>query len=425
MQPAVADRPLLARADWRVQAPDVVLLRRFGYVRAVGGVTWTLIVVLLLWRLGATALPLALGVPVLVVVTAVYFARSLRYPRAMVTVSLVADAIVLASAIAFFGGTGSGLVLLYAIVVVSAGLLLGPASAAWFTLLCLLLGLGQLGLEQLGLTPELLHRPGLGDRLAVLAASSAGLVSVGYLSATYASRLHELIADAGFEAARARDRGQRRRRYVEQAGEEASRRLDELGGLATSLASGELEPARQAELAGRLRSRLAELDTAVAELGDAAALDLLREARPEPVALDEVVDDARRALAGRLAGHVVTVDVPSITVVGDARAARRAVFTLLENVAAHTPAGTRAHVAARRSGGHGVLAVTDDGPGVPPEEAERLFEPDGEGAVGLPLVRELCEAMGAEVHHEPAAHGGARFVLTFRLAPGSGRGDEG
>lgn len=425
MQPAVADQPLLARADWRVQAPDAVLLRRFGYVRAVGGVAWTLVVALLVWRLGATALPLALGVPVLVVVTAVYFARSLRYPRTMVTVSLVADAVVLASAIAFFGGTGAGLVLLYAIVVVSAGLLLGPGSAAWFTLLCLLLGLGQLGLEQLGLTPELLHRHDLGDRLAVLAASSAGLVSVGYLSATYASRLHELIAEAGLEARRARDRGQRRRRYVEQTSGEASRRLAELGALAEALVSGEADPARQAERAARLRRGLAELDTAVAELGDAAALDLLREARPEPVALDEVVAEARAALSERLDGHVVTVDVPAITVVGDERGTRRAVHNLLENVAEHTPEGTRAHIAARRSGGHGVLAVTDDGPGVPEARAERLFEPDGEGTLGLPLVRELCEAMGAEVHHETSASGGARFVLTFRLAPGGGKGASG
>ncbi len=415
-------------ADWRLQAPDAVLLRRFGYVRAVGAVAWTVLVVLLVAQYGTRALPLALGVPVLLIVTAIYFARSLRYPRTMVTVSLVADAIVLFSAIAFFGGTGSGLILVYAIVVVSAGLLLGPASAAGFTLVCLLLGFAQLGLEQLGLTPAVLHRPALLDRLLILAASGAGLVSVGYLSATYASRLHELIADAGLEAARVRDRGWRRSRYVDQAGAAVRDQLGELEGLASELERGDVDASRRGELAAQLRIGVGELEASVSELADVAALGGLRDARPQPVRLPPVVDDCRRALAERLADHVVTVDVPELRVVGDPRAARRVTYNLLENAADHTPPGTRVHIAARTGAGQGVLVVTDDGPGVPADHEATLFDPPDERepeTVGLPLVRELCEEMGARVHHERPPGGGARFVVSFRLAPAAApSGDE-
>jgi two-component system, OmpR family, sensor kinase len=68
-----------------------------------------------------------------------------------------------------------------------------------------------------------------------------------------------------------------------------------------------------------------------------------------------------------------------------------------------------------------VLVVTDDGPGVPAPAAGRLFDPPDEGGVprvGLPLVRELCESMGAQVRYEPAPTGGARFLVSFKLAPG-------
>ncbi|MDP9406231.1 MAG: hypothetical protein M3O86_06470, partial [Actinomycetota bacterium] len=180
--------------------PDNVLLRRFGLVRAVGGAAYVVAVAVLFAIFGARVWPLAIGVPVLAVVTTAYFNESARYPRAAVVASLAADALVLGGAVAFVGGTGSGLVLLYAIVVVSAGILLGPAAAAGFTALTVGLGLSQLLAEQLGHPPALLHRPDLGERLPILAVSLAGLVSVGYLSATYASRLHELVAEAGEQA---------------------------------------------------------------------------------------------------------------------------------------------------------------------------------------------------------------------------------
>src|SRR5688500_14702926 len=167
--------------------PDGVVLRRFGLVRAVGGAAYFVAVIVQFSIFGTRMWPLALGVPVLAVVTTWFFVRSTRYPRTAIVVSLAADALVLGGAIAFLGGTGSGLVMLYAIVVVSAGILLGPTAAAAFTLLTIVLACLQLLVEELGYPPVLLHRPDLDDRLPIFWVSLAGLLSVGYLSATYAS----------------------------------------------------------------------------------------------------------------------------------------------------------------------------------------------------------------------------------------------
>lgn len=49
-----------------------------------------------------------------------------------------------------------------------------------------------------------------------------------------------------------------------------------------------------------------------------------------------------------------------------------------------------------------------------------MFDAEGSGPrVGLPLVRELSEGMGASVRAETPRAGGARFLLAFRLAPGT------
>nr|MBA3373153.1 sensor histidine kinase [Euzebyaceae bacterium] len=90
-----------------------------------------------------------------------------------------------------------------------------------------------------------------------------------------------------------------------------------------------------------------------------------------------------------------------------------------------------------QTAGHGVLVVSDNGPGVPESARERLFDPPaatpwaaspwavarqasqpgGARRVGLPLVGELCTAMGARIRQETPAAGGARFLVAFRLAP--------
>lgn len=430
----------------RLPVPDEVLLRRFGLVRAAGGAAYFVGVAVLLGIFGSEAWPLALGIPVLAVVTTVYYKRSHTHPRASVAGSLVADALVLGAGVAFLGGSGSGLLMLYGIVVVSAGILLGPVGAYSFTAFTVLLGTAQLGLEELGVEPALLHRPELGERVPILLVSLGGLASIGYLSAIYASRLHELVALAGEQAASVEERSRRRRSFARQASLDVRGPLTRLEQIAAALEGG-VDDADGAGLAGRLRREITTLDGEIGQLADVGVLDLA-EVKLEPVLLRGVVDDCLRVLGERLAAHELVVDVGDVKVLADRRAVRRVVVNLLDNVAEHTPPGTRVWITTGGDAGHGVLVVSDDGPGVDPEAARTLFDPpsqpetqpaDPEAAqtaadrevgqkptghdgrrrsVGLPLVAELCTAMGARIRYEPAdAPGGARFLVSFRLAP--------
>jgi two-component system sensor histidine kinase PilS (NtrC family) len=79
-------------------------------------------------------------------------------------------------------------------------------------------------------------------------------------------------------------------------------------------------------------------------------------------------------------------------------------------------------VEARREGSGVLVAVSDDGPGVPPDQRERIFEPfitDKEkgAGLGLAIVRKVAEAHGGWVEVGEASHGpfgnGAEFRLYF------------
>jgi two-component system, OmpR family, sensor kinase len=407
---------------WRLHTPDEILLRRFGWVRAVGGGAYIVAVLVLLGIYGWQVWPLALGAPVLAVVTVAYFVKSAHYPRLAVLSSLVADALVLGGAIAFIGGTGSGLVLIYAIVVVSGGILLGPGAAAGFTVFTSFLGVLQLVMEEMALAPVLLHREDLADRWPILLISLAGLASVGYLTASYASRLHDLIAEAGAEFEAVRRRSRRRRSFVAKAVVHVGPPLAEVEAVAEALTTDwdQLGEHARSRMAGRLRMATSQLDGEISQLADLGVMDAIAETRPQPVLLRRVSEDCLVAMGSRLEGHTVELDVPPLKVVGDRRGARRVVYNLLENVAEHTPPGTTVRITALTTAGQGVLVVEDDGPGIPADEVRRLFAPpdaSGSARVGLPLVRELCDAMGAVIRYEPSPSGGARFLVGFRLAP--------
>lgn len=404
----------------RVYTPDETLLRRFGIVRAVGGGAYIVGVVVLTVIFGGDTWPLLIGVPVLLVVTIVYFQRSLRYPRASVWLSLAADSVVLGTAAAFVGGSGAGTAALYVIPIVSAGLILGPAAAAGFTGTALSLAWLQLLVEESLFVPRHLHREALDERVVILLIMSTVLLSVGFLTISYAGRLQDEIAMAGEEAEEVRRRTRRRRSFVQHASVRVQPSLRWVETVADRLDEGPIDDDTRRSLAAQLRMRTTQLESEIGQLADVGELDPSDDVRPEPVLLSRVVSDCLHEIGDVLDGHQVHVDMPPLRVVGDRRGARRILFNLLENVAEHTPQGTTVWIEGRTTGSHGVLAVTDDGPGVPTDVAHRLFSPPDEGGgmrVGMPLVKELAAAMGAEITYEPRRKGGSIFLVGFRLAP--------
>lgn len=142
-----------------------------------------------------------------------------------------------------------------------------------------------------------------------------------------------------------------------------------------------------------------------------------------------VVDGALRFLRCDTRARPVLAPVdhgPRPLVLGDEARLRQVVINLGRNaVDAVTQAGPGGRVTIRVSaeGGCAVIAVSDTGPGVPPEVAARIFEPffttKGEAGTGLGLdvSRQIAEAHGGTLDFESPPGGGATFRLRLPLAP--------
>jgi len=92
---------------------------------------------------------------------------------------------------------------------------------------------------------------------------------------------------------------------------------------------------------------------------------------------------------------------------------------LLENAARHSPKNGVIRVRARERDGMIEISVTDQGPGIAPDDVQRVFEPfsRGEGSnssgVGLAICKAIVEAHGGTIGVERGKGGGAQFVFTL------------
>jgi K+-sensing histidine kinase KdpD len=109
-----------------------------------------------------------------------------------------------------------------------------------------------------------------------------------------------------------------------------------------------------------------------------------------------------------------------LTITGDETKLTWAVSNLLSNALRYTPAGGRVEVEVTPQDGAVRVAVSDTGPGIPPEQRERIFErftqvPDGgemgSAGLGLAIVRDIVQAHGGRIHVESTVGRGSRFVL--------------
>jgi signal transduction histidine kinase len=138
--------------------------------------------------------------------------------------------------------------------------------------------------------------------------------------------------------------------------------------------------------------RLSGLVTDLLDLSrvDAGIAPLVRETVALQGFLDDTVAEAR--LSRRPVTYVVRVDPADLTVHGDRSRLHQLVANLLDNAGRHSPAGGTVTVVARRAGDRTVLEVTDDGPGIAPDDRAHVFErfttggADGTGGTGLGLA---------------------------------------
>ena len=149
--------------------------------------------------------------------------------------------------------------------------------------------------------------------------------------------------------------------------------------------------------------------------------------------VEEIVTTALERAAPLTRGHQIWVsldeDMPAVRV--DDRAVAEVVYTLVDNAAKYSPACTNINVAAKSTGQQTVqLTVEDEGPGIPVELRERVFDkfyramrdgdshthlPSGTG-MGLAIAKGIVEAHGGHIRIEDnTGNRGSRVVVTLPI----------
>jgi signal transduction histidine kinase len=293
-----------------------------------------------------------------------------------------------------------------------------------------------------------------GEVRAVLAGKRETLPAEGEreqlraLSGSMAAHLETAVAGAQRATQQVEEMGRLRRAFIHNLAHELSTPLTPLSGYLRILASGKLGAltAQQQRVVETMVLSVARLARVVDNLADFASLEagegpLLRnEVEPDRLA-DEVVKELEPAIRdARL--HVTVTHAGGTPVLVDARKLRQAVANLVQNAVKFSPHGGEVLVEVARAADRVRFVVYDQGPGVAPGEAERIFEPlfhaatRGEAArlpgsgLGLPVARRIAEAHGGRVWVEspprtqPAAQPrhftGSKFVLELPARPVEG-----
>lgn len=279
---------------------------------------------------------------------------------------------------------------------------------------------------------------GLRDIEATAAAVAAGDLSrrvpqapttteVGRLGASFNKMVANL--ESAFAARAASEN--RMRRFVADASHELRTPLASIRGYGELYRMGAVPAAEVAPTMGRIESEAIRMGSLVGDLLALARLDEGRDLRLDQVDLRAIAADAVADVRALDPDREATLlaDAP-VWVRGDADRLRQVVTNLIGNVVQHTPKGTGVEIAAFVQGREAVLEVRDHGPGIAPEDAERVFErfyrPDasrartsGGSGLGLAIVATIVAAHGGTVRQQPTSGdgggGGAGTTIVVRL----------
>jgi signal transduction histidine kinase len=276
----------------------------------------------------------------------------------------------------------------------------------------------------------------LGRRLQRLRESAVRLAAEGVTAEEPTDRGRDEVGDLSRTFAlmqrRLRHQEEARRSFVATASHELRTPLASLDVmlelLAEDLRDGDVDLEDAQELLDRARAQSKRLGRLAADLLDLSRIDAEVALRREPVELGEL---GRAVLAEFEAGALergvscVLHDLGDpVWALGDPGSVARILRILLDNALRVAPHGSKIAVSID-AGPEPSLTVSDDGPGVLPEERELIFErfkrgrdTGGEAGFGLGLAigRELAERMGGRLALDESGASGARFTLILPLA---------
>lgn len=187
---------------------------------------------------------------------------------------------------------------------------------------------------------------------------------------------------------------------------------------------------RRRELAGRIRRQAGSLRHLVDDLLDYARLehDSLR-VSPRHVGLGELVQQLAESMAPLTPTHQLVMEIDqTVDAWVDPVAVERILANLLSNAGKYAPPGSRVTVGVERAGDRARLWVSDQGPGIPPDERRRVFvrfyrlsnaetiRTRGAG-IGLSILSDFAERSSAPVTITDAPGGGAKVFVDFPVEP--------
>ena len=201
------------------------------------------------------------------------------------------------------------------------------------------------------------------------------------------------------------------------------------------------KPEDKAKYAARLQQGVARATRLVEQLLTIARLDPENADKPmSEVDLAAVASSAVEELSQSARDKAITLTARAepLTMMGMPDAIHLMVVNLADNAIRYTPENGRIEIGVKQKGNDAVITVTDDGPGIAPEERERVFERfyralgtkvSGTG-LGLAIVSRIVAMHGgtiritdgfARLTHDGTGEGfGAQFVVTLPLTPARG-----
>lgn len=290
-----------------------------------------------------------------------------------------------------------------------------------------LLGAAALWLVRVGLRP--LERMG----------ETAGAIAAGDLSrrvepadeSTEVGRLgialNRMLGRIEEAFGRQRASEERLRRFVADASHELRTPVTSIRGYAELFRRGAADrPEDLAKTMARIESEATRMGVLVEDLLMLARMDQGAPLARERVDLADVVTESVEAARAADPSRTIHLQAAGpVWVVGDGLRLRQVLDNVLTNFRIHTPSGTAARVALRADG-QAVAEVADEGPGVPADLGDRVFErfirgdpsrsrERGGAGLGLSIASEIARAHGGTLELVPSERG-ATFRLTLPLA---------
>jgi len=310
-------------------------------------------------------------------------------------------------------------------------------------------GVGAIVLMLLGVTGFALVRVSMRPLVAI--ENTAETIAAGQLSLRVPERdapsevgrlgaaLNGMLAqiETAFRAREASEASARRsedrmRSFIADASHELRTPLTSIRGFAELYRQEGGDDPEAAKVLAKIEEDAARMGLLVEDLLLLARMDQQRPLEAKPVDLLSLAADAvidAQALAPDREIDLIRLDRDDrpVTVTGDEMRLRQVITNLIGNALTHTPSGTPFQVGVGLTAGGATLQVADEGPGLPPAQAERVFErfyradasrsrANGGSGLGLSIVAALVHAHRGTVELETAPGRGALFRVVIPLA---------